>query len=150
MDLFGRLADLASLVALLLSIVALWKVASVRRLVQRAVDQERQTNLFVNFKRYERSLHKQLLVIGLGDDLELLRVVARCKADAEELSGFHHSRIRPDAIKLRRKIRLFELQYRASTVVRARGWRRQACAHLSGAVSHFTQTLENRDAISVP
>jgi len=139
MDLLGRLADFASLVPLLLSIVALWTAGSVRRVVQRTVDQERQTSLLVNFKRYERSLHKQLLTIGTADDLEFVRVVARCKADAEELSGFQHSRVRPDAIKLRRKIRWFELQYRAATVVRARGWRTQACLGLSRAVSHFTQ-----------
>ncbi len=138
MDILGGLADVASLVALLVSMVAVWKARSVSRLVERIVDQDQQTKLFLNFKRYERSLHKQLLA-GYDDDLEFLRVVARCKADAEELSALHRSRIRPDAHKLRRKIRWFELQYRVSTVIRARGWRRQACGNLSRAISHFTQ-----------
>jgi hypothetical protein len=143
MDLLGGFADLASLLALVLSLVALWKAGSTSRLLRRVIDQERQTNLFVNFKRYERSLHKQLLAVGRADDREFLRVVARCKADAEELSGLHHSQIRRDALKLRRNVRWFELQYRASMVVRAPGWRRQACKDLSRAVSQFTQTLEN-------
>lgn len=136
----GILADVASVAALALSLIALWRTFSIAR---RFRERDQQTSLLLNFKRHDSVLRKQLVRIEQTPTPEFLAVLERCRADAEMLSRLRYSKIRPEAVRLRTRIRRFRLASRAARLLGADGWQRQLCVEISLAVTYFTQTLEN-------
>jgi hypothetical protein len=137
---FGLLADIASVAALALSVVALWRASTILR---RFRERDQQTNLLLNFKQNERILREHLSQADMAESLVFLATLERCKADAEQLARFRYSKISTETARLRRRIRRFEAMFRLAGMIRAPGWQRQACISVSRAVSHFTQQLEN-------
>lgn len=137
---FGVLADVASVAALAISLIALWRTFTI---VRRLRERDQQTNLLLNFKRHESALRKQLVRIERTPTPEFLAGLERCQADAETLSRLRYSKIRPDAIRLRSRIRRFRFALRVASLLGADRWQRQLCVEISLAVTYFTQTLEN-------
>jgi len=136
----GLLADVASVAALAISLIALWRTFTI---VRRLRERDQQTKLLLNFKRHENALRKQLVRIERAPTPEFLAALERCRADAETLSRLRYSKTRPDAIKLRARIRRFRFALRIARLLGADGWQRHLCVEVSLIVTHFTQTLEN-------
>jgi hypothetical protein len=138
----GLLADIASIVALAISLAALWRSYTILR---RLRERDQQTNFFFNFRRNERILRESILRADVAESLEFFAALERCKADAEELAGFRRSKISAEAGRLRRRIRRLEAMFWLAGTVRAAAWQNQLCIRMSRAVSHFTQQLENEE-----
>jgi len=136
----GLLADVASAAALAISLIALWRTFTI---VRRLRERDQQASLLVNFKQHESALRKQLVRIEGTPTPEFLAALERCRADAATLSRLRYSKVRPDAIKLRARIRRFRFVLRVARLLGANRWQRQLCVEISLAVTYFTQTLEN-------